>query len=57
MQLLNCRNNDRGVMKNRAKFVYEKILSTEVSHNKITAGRKQELLAKIEKVATTDDTS
>ena len=57
MELLNCRNNDKGVMKSRAKFVYEDILSTEVSKNRITAGRKQELLAKIEKVATADDTS
>ena len=57
MELLNCRNNDKGVMKSRAKFVYENILSTEVSKNRITAGRKQELLTKIEKVATADDTS
>ena len=51
MLLLNCGSNDKGVIKNRAKGVYKKILSTQVSENKMTAGRKQELLANIEKVA------
>lgn len=47
MQHKNCRNNDRGVIKERALGVYEAIFKREASNEKISEKRKEKLLGVI----------
>ena len=56
MQLKNCIKNDFGVVKQKAKQTYEEQFGLAVRHKKMTEDRKQELLAKIEQVASNDIT-
>ena len=56
MQLKNCVKNDYGVVKQKAKLLYESQFGLAVRHKKMTEDRKQELLAKIEQVASNDVT-
>ena len=43
--------NDQGVVKDYAKQTYDEFLSLAIRHGKISEQRKEEILAKIEKVA------
>ena len=46
--------NDSGVVKQHANEQYEETFSLAIKHGKITEERKQEILAKISKVASND---
>ena len=50
--LKNCSNNDRGVVKEFAVETYDKTFGLDVKHGKMTLERKEEMLDKIEKIAT-----
>ena len=54
MSFKNCVKNDTGVVKEWAVETYDEQFSLSVSQKKMTEERKQELLAKIEKVASND---
>ena len=56
MKLKHCIKNDYGVVKKKAKQTYEEQFGLAVRHKKMTEDRKQELLAKIEQVASNDIT-
>ena len=47
MQHKNCRNNDTGVIKERALGIYEAIFNREASNEKISEKRKAKLLGVI----------
>ena len=53
----NCVKNDGGVVKIHARQAYEESLALAVRHGKMTGARKEELLAKIERVASNDATA
>ena len=53
----NCVKNDGGVVKIHAVQAYEESLGLAVRHGKMSAERKGELLAKIERVACNDATA
>ena len=52
----NCVKNDGGVVKIHARQAYEESLALAVRHGKMTPERREELLAKIDRVACNDAT-
>ena len=56
MNLKNTVKNDGGVLKQTAVQTYEEAFDLAIKHGKMTEERKQELIAKIERVANNDIT-
>ena len=54
LQLKNCLKNDGAVVKQQATPAYEEACGLAVKHGKMSEARREELLAKIARVASND---
>ena len=52
----NCKNNDRGVAKEKAHGIYETIFNRDIESEKMSETRKESMLQVIEEVASAEDT-
>ena len=57
LELKNCVKNDSGVIKKHAKQTYEEVFGLAIRHGKMTEKRREQLLAKIVKIASNDATA